>query len=141
MIKTFIQRLIRNLAPTVFKPDPYTPGLLYLTLSAIQREIGGICPWDTGEECLKNQYAFWSSPCRNFNCQIYRSPTGLIAYTSRSDSTSSVDNRFDYSSFRYLSGDGDDWILVGTLGVMAKFDFGLASDPGGFGALFWGEGY
>jgi hypothetical protein len=141
MIKNFLQKLIRNLAPDVFKPDPYTPGLLYLTLDAIQREISGICPWDTGEECLKGYDSFWSSPCRNFNCPGYLHPHGLIAYTSRSSSETSVDNRFDYSSFRYLAGDGDDWIPAGTLGTMVLFNFGFAGDPGGYGAYYYGALY
>ena len=125
ILKNFLQRLISKLSPDVFRPLP--GGLLYTTLQAIEREIGGECPWDSGSECLKGYAGYWYVKCRNINCPGYRHPTGLIAYTSRSADSSSVDNRFDYSSFRYLTGDGNDWIPVGTLGTEIKFDFVLLS--------------
>lgn len=135
-----------NFAPTVFKPVP--TGLLYLLLQAVEREISGECPWTTGEECLMGYTnTFWLDPtlggpkCRNIACRGYRHPWGVIGYTSRSAVASSVDNRFDYSSFRYRAGNGNDWIPVGTLGVMVKFDFGLLNDPGGYGAYVFGFGY
>jgi len=146
MIKNFIQKLIGNFSPTVFKPVP--TGLLYLLLQAVEREIFGECPWTTGEECLQGYTdTYWADPvlggpkCRNINCPGYRHPWGLIGYTSESDPTSSVDNRFDYSSFRYLAGNGNDWVPVGTFGVMMKLDFGLLSDPGGYGAYLYGYSY
>lgn len=136
----FLQRLIRSLAPSVFRPVP--TGVLYVMLQSISREISGICPWDTGESCWKNYTSNWSLNCRNILCSGYRHPIGLIAYTSRSATTSSIDNRFDYSSFRKLSvAPGGDWIPVGTLGAEVLFDFGDVTDAGGFGAGFFGARY
>lgn len=122
VFKNFLQKLFGNLAPTVFKPVP--TGLLYVLYQAIEREIGGICPWDTGEECYKNNTSYWYANCRNFQCPGYKDPLGLVAYTSRSSPDSSVDNRFDYSSFRYNTSTGDDWVDVGTLGAKLRIDFG-----------------
>lgn len=145
MIKNLIQKIVGNIASTVFKPVP--TGILYTLLQAVEREIEGTCPWSTGEECLKGYTdTYWADPnvsgpkCRNGVCPSYKHPWGLIAYTSRSDEDSSVDNRFDYSSFRYLASNGNDWIPIGTLGAKAKFDFGFVGDPGGYGALLYGYG-
>jgi len=121
MFKNFLQKLIGNFSPDVFKP--VSTGLLYVLLQSIGREISGQCPWDTGIECYKKYDSYWYVKCRNENCPGYRHPVGLIAYTSRSSISSSVDNRFDYSSFRYLSGDGSDWLPLGTLGSEIQFDF------------------
>src|SRR4030065_1110352 len=135
----FLQRLIKGLAPSVYRPIP--TGVLYVLLQSISREISGECPWDTGSGCYKNYTQYWSLKCRNILCPGYRHPVGLIGYTSRSSEASSVDNRFDYSSFRYISSTGDDWIPVGTLGAEVLFDFGDVNDSGGFGAGFFGARY
>jgi hypothetical protein len=136
----FLQRLIRSLAPNIFRPVP--TGVLYVLLQSISREISGICPWDTGESCWRNYTQYWSINCRNILCPGYRHPLGLIAYTSRSSTTSSIDNRFDYSSFRFLSvAPGGDWLPVGTLGAKVSFDFGDATDVGGFGSGYFGTRY
>ncbi len=132
----FLRKLIDNLAPEVFKPIP--TGILYTFLQAFSREISGECPFDTGEGCWKNYTTYWYVKCRNHACPGYLHPTGVIAYTSRSNTiNTSVDDRFDYSSIRYLAGDGNDWCDVGSLG--AKIDFGfLAADAGGWGASYYG---
>jgi hypothetical protein len=75
-------------------------------------------------------------------CPQYRHPIGLIAYTSRSSATSSVDNRFDYSSLKSLSvSSSGDWLPVGTLGAETLFDWGDATDVGGFGSGYFGTRY
>ena len=141
----FLQRMIRSFAPSVFRPVP--TGVLYVILQSISREISGICPWDNGESCDKHMDQYWSLNCRNILCPLsgfvgYRHPVGLIGYTSRSSETSSIDNRFDYSSFRYRSvAPGGDWIPVGTLGAEVLFDFGDVSDDGGFGWYYFGARY
>jgi len=139
-ITNFLQRLIKTLAPNIFRPVP--TGVLYVMLQSISREISGICPWDTGESCYLNYGQYWSVNCRNILCPGYRHPLGLIAYTSRSSTASSVDNRFDYSSFKYLSVTSTgDWLPVGTLGAEVLFDFGDISDVGGFGSGYFGTRY
>jgi hypothetical protein len=145
-VKNFLQRLIRNFSPRVFKPVPQE--LLYVLMQSVERELGGECPWTTELECQKGHtLTYWADPvlggarCRNINCPGYLHPWGLIGYTSRSSDKSTIDNRFDYSSFRYLAGDGNDWVNCGTLGALVKFDFGLGFDPGGYGAGFYGAGY
>lgn len=137
MMTNFLQKLISRLSSNVFKPVP--EGILYIFLQAISREFSGICPWDTNDKCWKNYTTFWYKNCRNANCPGYRHPIGLIAYTSESEPTSSVDNRFDYSSFRHLT--NNDFIPIGTLGVNIKFDFGEYSDLGGYGAGYYGAKY
>lgn len=159
MVTNFLKKLIKHLAPDVFRPEP--AGLLYLTYQAISREISGECPWDTSENCYKGYDTNWSVKCRNSLCPGYRNPLGLIAYTSRSSLETdqapivtpvnvgeylSTDNRFDYSSFRFGSTlpsiTDPDWIPIGTLGAEIKFDFGSGEgDLGGFGALFFGGSY
>lgn len=139
IFKNFLQKLIGNLSPDVFKPIPQ--GILYVFLQAIAREIYGECPWDTGEECQRGYtYQYWSRRCRNILCPGYRHPWGLIGYTSESWDQSSIDNRFNYNSFRYKAGNRDDRIPIGTLGAWMIFDFGLIFDPGGYGAGFYGAG-
>jgi len=139
-ITNFLQKLVKTLAPNIFRPVP--TGVLYVMLQSISREISGICPWDTGESCYLNHSQYWSVNCRNMLCPGYRHPLGLIAYTSRSSTASSVDNRFDYSSFKYLSVTSTgDWLPVGTLGAEVLFDFGDISDVGGFGSGYFGTRY
>lgn len=130
----FLKKLIKRLASEVFKPVP--EGLLYILLQAIAREISGECPWDTGDSCYKNMTEFWYVKCRNKQCKFYRHPIGLIAYTSRSDKSSLIDNQFDYSSFRFRT--RSDWIPVGTLGVEILFDFGKEFEIAGYGAYGYG---
>lgn len=140
-MKNFLKSLIGRFSPDVFKPVP--EGLLYIMLQTISREVSGECPWDTNDNCYRGylpisaiqtrtptllmaplQKGYWYRKCRNNECPGYRHPLGLIAYISESDLTTGVDNRFDYSSFRF--GTGNDWIPVGTLGCEIKFDFGPA---------------
>ena len=136
-MKNFIKSLIGRFSPDVFKPLP--EGVLYATLQTVSREISGECPWDTGDHCYKGYDKYWYKKCRNMACPGYRHPLGLISYTSRSDIATSVDNRFDYNSFRF--GTSNDFVPVGTLGAMVKFDFGLMGDLGGFGAGYFGALY
>lgn len=136
-MKNFLKTLIDRFAPTIFKPVP--EGLMYVLLQAFSREISGECPWDTSDNCYLGYTTYWYRKCRNILCPGYRHPLGLIAYTSRSDSLSSVDNRFDFSSFRSLT--LDDYIPIGTLGVEAQFGFSTFSNPGGFGVGYYGVGY
>ena len=102
--KNFLQSLIQRFSPDVFRPVP--EGLLYVMLQSLQREIGGECPWDTGDGCQKGYTSYWLGPrCRNNICPGYLHPVGLVSYTSRSSATSSMDNRFDYSSMRFNVGE------------------------------------
>jgi hypothetical protein len=117
--KNFLQRLISHLSPQIFRPVP--EGLLYIFLQSISREMSGICPWDEGDQCQKGFTQFWVPNCRVTACPGYRSPVGLIAYTSESDILTSVDNAFDFSSFRYLT--SDDFVSIGTFGAKIKIDF------------------
>ena len=71
-IKNFLQKLIKNLSQDVFRPVP--TGLLYTMLQAVEREIAGICPWDTGDECYLGYTSFWSPSCRNVQCPGYKNP-------------------------------------------------------------------
>ena len=137
---TFLKKLISKLSQDVFRPAQ--TGLLYQTLQTISREISGECPWDSGSECQKNYSTFYRGPkCRNITCPGYLHPIGLIAYTSRSSlvgygPASSMDNRFDFSSFKFRT--IDDFMPVGTFGAEIKFDFGTAADSGGYGVGFYG---
>jgi hypothetical protein len=133
----FLQRLINRLAPEVFRPIP--EGLLYVFLQSISREVSGICPWDEGAQCQKGFTGYWSSSCRNILCPGYRNPVGLIGYTSDSDILTSIDNHFNYSSFKYLT--SDDFVPIGTFGAEIKFDFGGYSGPGGYGVGYYGAGF
>ena len=138
-MKSFLKSLIDRFSPDVFRPTP--TGLLHVFLQAVSREISGECPWDTGDECWRGFKSYWFPRCRNNKCSGYRHPWGLIAYTSRSSEDTSIDNRFDFSSFRYKAGNDDDWIPVGTLGVETLFNFGTTGDPGGYGAFWYGAFY
>jgi len=131
MKNNFLKSLISRLSPDVFKPVP--DGILYLLLQDIEREIGGECPWDTGDHCNKGYDSYWYFRCRNSQCPGYKHPLGLISYTSKSDPTSSIDNNFNYSSL--ISGG---FIPLGTLGAQMEFDFGGWADVGGFGAGAYG---
>lgn len=140
LIKNFLTSLVNRLSPDIFRPIP--EGLLYVFLQTISREISGECPWDKGDTCFKGYDSYWYVRCRNSLCPGYRHPLGLISYTSRSSSITSIDNRFDYSTIRYLT--LDDYVEVGTLGAMIKFDFGAAGSIGGYGvghygALYWND--
>jgi len=135
---TFLKKLISRLSHDVFRPIP--TGLLYVTLQAVSREISGECPWDMGQECQRGFSTYYRGPkCRNITCPGYLHPVGLISYTSRSNPLSSIDNRFDYNSWRWLT--SDDFVPVGTLGAEIKLDFGTDSDAGGYGAGFYGAFY
>ena len=148
-MKNFLKTIIGKFAPDVFKPIP--EGILYILMQTISREISGECAWDTNDSCLQELTSYWSRKCRNITCPGYLHPLGLISYTSESDLSTSVDNNFNYNSFRYLTDtrvstfgwEGaaqNDWVPVGTLGCRVKFDFGGA-DLGGFGAYWYGAFY
>jgi len=123
MRKNFLQNLISKFSPDVFKPIP--EGELYLLLQSISRELSGECSWDEGTKCQKGYDQYWYFKCRAMSCPGYRHPLGLIAYTSESDPESSVDNRFNYSSIRYMTRQN-----VFTVGAV-----------GGFGAGYYGSFY
>lgn len=147
----FISRLVKNLAPEVFKPlVSASPGILYLILQAITREISGECPWSTDNECLQGfnegslKPPYWlGSGCRNTACPVYRSPRGVVGYTSRSSTTSSIDNRFDYSAFRQKPNTEatyyDEFVDCGTLAAQVRWRYGEEGQEGGWGAWHFGD--